>query len=193
MGRTATPCRFSAPMADSATDSPPPDTSPAKRRSLPEAAIAIALLVAAGFAIVGIARRSRETDEPGMASLAAYVLEHGEPAWVPASCLEFFGVPPNEIGFRQLKAVSQSGRTKAVQVRKRPDAAHVDVFFLDLRPNDTRGDFYLTSTHGRLTKAAYFDAKPEPIADADRRFNEQKEFWFLWQREKTKWTAERKQ
>lgn len=180
------------PMSDITTDSPPPEARQRSSRSLVRSAIAIVLLMTVIFAAANMARRWRGTEQPAMRSLAEFVMETGKPAWIPARCLQYFGVPPGELGYRELKAVSQSGRTKAVQVRKRPESGIIDVFFLDLLPNDTRGNFFLTSTHGRLTKAAFFDIEPSQLKHADEEFDEQKRFWFLWQREKMKWAAKQK-
>jgi hypothetical protein len=85
--------------------------------------------------------------------------------------------------FYELRAESESGKTKAIQVRYRK-SGEVDIFLLDLLPNSSAGHFYLTGTHSRLTKAAHFGDRPEPVSDAKNRFEQELGFWKHWQSEK---------
>jgi hypothetical protein len=121
-----------------------------------------------------------------MQSLTEFVVARGKVGNVVPEGMAYFGIPAENLRFHHMTAVSESGRKKSVQVRRRRDTGHVDIFFVDLRPDGKAGYFYLTSTHGQLIKAAYLDPVPQPVDDAIERFEQEKEFWRLWQREKIK-------
>jgi hypothetical protein len=159
-----------------------PPTPPRRRLTT------VIVLTLVGIFLVAVLRYRPPQDE-AMVSLAEFVLERGKIGLVPPEALKYFGVPSDQWAFRELKAKSESGRLRAVQVRRHGDSGATDIFFLDFLPNDTRGYFYLTSTHGRLVKAAFFDTKPEAIPDAAERFATEKDFWQHWQREKKKWES----
>jgi hypothetical protein len=108
-----------------------------------------------------------------MESLARFVIDRGKPAPMPPQPLTFFGLPTDDVTFYELRAVSQSGRTKGIFVRKRPDADVFDIFLVDL-DRTLGGYFYLTALHAHLTNAAYFDKHPESVPNAAERFEQKK-------------------
>ena len=80
-----------------------------------------------------------------MEPLLAFVLETGSPTQVSETALKYFGVTDDPAPFHELRADSESGRTRAIQVRRR-ESGDFDVFLLELLPNDTAGYFYLTTS-----------------------------------------------
>jgi hypothetical protein len=90
-----------------------------------------------------------------------------------------------------LRAISQSGGTKAIQVRQRRDGM-LDVFLLDLKPADLMsrmkpagaGSYYVSDNSGRLVRSAYFDNTAEPINDAQEKFKKELDYWQRRRQEK---------
>jgi hypothetical protein len=162
-------------------------TSPAaKSPSIVKAALLLALVMAIIYAAVAAIRARKTPESIAMESLIAFTLEHGKPTWVPPSALEYFGLPGEPSRFLEIKAVSETGRRRAIQVRPRENSSAVDVFFVELLPNESKGYFYLASMRGTLIKAAYIDEAPEAVPKAQERFAEEIKFWRHWQREKLK-------
>jgi hypothetical protein len=141
------------------------------------------LVVAIAFGVAAM-RYFRSQEQRAMESLAEFVLARGTPAPMPHQPLQYFGLPAEDPDFYELRAVSQDGRTRGIFVRKRAYADRLDIFLVHLLPNDLRGYFYLTSTHGRLTKAAYFDDKPVAFDGATEQFEREVEFWKQWHQQK---------
>jgi hypothetical protein len=158
----------------------------ARSPSILKAALLLFLMLATVYAAVATIRGRKTPESTAMESLIAFTLDRGKPTWVPPSALEYFGLPVEPSRFLQVKAVSETGRTRAIQVRPREDSRVVDVFFVELLPNDSKGYFYLASMRGRLIKAAYIDEAPAAVPDAQKRFDDEIKFWRHWQSEKLK-------
>ena len=120
-----------------------------------------------------------------MEPLVAFVLETGSPTRVSETALKYFDVIDDPGSFHELRADSESGRTRAIQVRRR-ESGDFDVFLLELLPNGTSGHFYLTTQWGRLWKAAYLGDKPEAIDNAQEKFQSELDFWKHWRLDKLK-------
>jgi hypothetical protein len=155
------------------------------RRSRALAIATLVLLLITIVLAVAAFRLRKSPVQKAMESLAQFVLNTVKTTLVPVEPLKHFGVPTDDLNFYQLRATSETGRMKAIQVRQRKDSGVIDIFLLDLRPTYA-GRFYLTGTHGHLMKAAFFDTQAEPIDGAQERFEHELEFWLMWQREKLK-------
>ena len=123
-------------------------------------------LLAFACALLMAVRVYNSQGHQDMESLAQFVLDTGRNTVVPDSALTYFGLPTDEFTFRQLKAVSKSGRTRAIQVRRR-SSGDVEIFFLELLPNSSAGYFYFADTSGRLVKAAYLDDELKSVQDLE--------------------------
>jgi hypothetical protein len=151
-------------------------------RLSPVASLGLLAFAGALLMAVLVYKTQRQQD---MESLAQFVLDTGRDTVVPDNALTYFGIPTDEFTFRQLKAVLNSGHTRAIQVRRR-STGDVEIFLLDLLPNSSAGYFYLADISGRLVKAAYLDDEAKGVDDAQERFQHELGFWKKWQREKLK-------
>jgi hypothetical protein len=136
----------------------------------------LGLLAFAGALLIAVLvyKTQRQQD---MESLAKFVLDRGRDTVVPDNAPTYF-----------VKAVSNSGRTRAIQVRRR-STGDVEIFLLDLLPNSTAGYFYLADIGDGLVKAGYLDDELKSVDDAQERFQQELGFWKKWQREKLKSAA----
>ena len=132
------------------------------QRSRPVVALSLLAVVSALLLAVLIYKSQQRL---AMESLVEFVLKNGDETVVPANVLAYFHLPTDDFRFQEITAESDSGRSRAIQVRRRRDGL-VDVFLLDRLANSRSGNFYLSGDHGQLTQAAYFDDVPEDIEEA---------------------------
>jgi hypothetical protein len=151
-------------------------------RSRPVVALSLLAVVGALLLAVLIYKSQQRL---AMESLVEFVLKNGDETVVPANVLSYFHLPAEDFRFQEITAESDSGRTRAIQVRRRRDGI-VDVFLLDRLANSTIGNFYLSGDHGQLTQAAYFEHVPQEVEDAQEKFHRELSFWKHWQRAQLK-------
>src|SRR5688572_27351130 len=73
----------------------------------------LTLCLLAMVLVVLVAVRSHKSPrQEAMESLAQFVLDTGSRTWVPEMALRYFGLPTDDLHFHELKAVSESGRTR---------------------------------------------------------------------------------
>src|SRR5688572_3890442 len=97
--------------------------------------VALLLIAFAAIILLLIVRMRQTADQQQLHELVEFVLETGTPTIVPAEPHIYFFRPADNRQFYELRAISQSGGTKAIQVRQRRDGM-LDVFLLDLKPAD---------------------------------------------------------
>ena len=73
------------------------------------------------FCIVGFVF-GKWPERLAMEPLVAFVLETGSPTQVSETALKYFGVIDDPASISELRATSESGRTRAIQVRRRDPA-----------------------------------------------------------------------
>jgi hypothetical protein len=117
------------------------------------------------------------TRQSSLRDIAEYVLAKGKSGRVVKEGLEYFGLPADDVRFRQVLMVSESGRMKSFQVRRRRD--HLDIFLVDVSAGETAAYFFLASPEGELLQAAHLNPAPGPVRDADKRFHHELKFWSL--------------
>jgi hypothetical protein len=147
--------------------------------------ISIVVLLGIPAAILATWGTRKTSQQHAVESLVEFVVQNGRMGQVTPEGLAYFQVPTGDLRFKHVTAVSESGRSKSIQVRRRLDTGHFDIFLVDVL-NASTAYFYLTSLRGELIKAAYLDPQPHPVDDANARFAKEIDFWKHWQSERLK-------
>lgn len=118
--------------------------------------------------------------------MADYVIAHGRQQQIIPPLAQQLGIPLANLTCNFLSAKSQSGRVRVLEVRQRPGTRYVDIIFSDVAPGETEAYYYLTSQFGKLINSIHMTTKPQPVENAEERFQKEWDFWQTWQREAIK-------
>lgn len=148
---------------------------------------------------------AQKNDKP-LEALAVKVLARGAKVKISKGCANHFSLPsgPEDLEFVEIAVELEEGQAKAtyeaknpkpenhkytqvkaVQIRRRGNSEKVDLFFVDSYRADKqatkgRGYTYLTSTHGRLEKAALVHSSVEAVKEENEKFAKEVTFWQEW-------------
>jgi hypothetical protein len=147
--------------------------------------ILILSLLAISIAVLVAWSTAKTSDQETMESLVEFVVKHGRMGTVTPEGLAYFEIPADDVRFKHVTAVSESGRSRSIQVRRRTHTGQFDVFLVDVRDRSS-AYFYLTSLRGELINAAYLDPEPHSVDDAQERFQHELDFWKHWRSERIK-------
>ena len=160
------------------------------RMRLPSPVRAVILLAGVTIFAALVITFARKPPAPQpLEPLAAFVESHGTPVRMHPISAKFFGIPGESVVFTQCSAISDSGRTRSIGIRRRPELGHVDILLIDRPSGGDASYFYLTSPAGELVTSTYLDTEPRIIEDAVQRFEHERDFWLNWKSEKMKHDA----
>jgi hypothetical protein len=151
------------------------------------AALVIALVAVVAALVIEFVKKPPAPDP--LDSLAAFVGTHGKLAPLAPATAKFFDIPGESVVLTQCPVVSESGRTRSIGVRLRPNRHYVDILLSGTEPGNDGAYFYVTSTAGELISSAYIDTEPNKIDNAKQRFEHERDFWLVWQSETLKHEA----
>jgi hypothetical protein len=142
------------------------------------------ILVAIVAAVAVIVPRFRKpVASQSLVPLCEFVESHGTPELLYPALANYFGLPQDD-GQLIACSVSESGRKREIEVRRRTHSAIVDILFMDEQPGGYAAYFYQANENGELIKSVYLETEPRTIDDANKRFEREKSFWLTWLHEK---------
>jgi hypothetical protein len=138
------------------------------------------ILIAIVAAVAVITPRFRKpAPTQSLVPLCEFVESHGTPELLYPALANYFGLPQDD-GQLIACSVSENGRKREIEVRRRMHSATVDILFMDEQPGGYAAYFYQANEYGELVKSVYLETEPRKIDDANKRFEKEKAFWLTW-------------